>query len=413
MSDETYSNFILVYPSPCHRYSFMDHSQCFFDLRGEKSMKALIVATSYKPKNFAEELGSGKRYRLEYLELCEQLSACYMDYDPPWIHNHKLVRRLEERIHVDFFWAYEIAQKVKREKFDVVISMSERIAVPLCVLLDARVKHIPILLNTMSPRWLLAIKSLNLQSRWTHIVTYSQAEADALKTELSIGPDKISSILNYVDVDFFNPNDIALDTDMPPFIMSQGLAKRDYPTLIRAMHKLPHVTCHISAVSAWDKFKAGYEDMDMPSNVQLKSFNHPSIIKNVMAQSRFVVIPLQADTGTWCAGSTSVLQAQAMGKPVIVTHLPGIAEYVKDGETGYLVKGNDPDAMAEAIDRLWQDPARTAEMGRAARQWVSENFSLQNYLNQFAALVKMTVKVGSAQDKSSSAEIKTKPRLLT
>jgi glycosyltransferase involved in cell wall biosynthesis len=372
-------------------------------------MKVLIVATSYKPKNFVEELKAGQRYRVEYLELSDQLSASCMDYDPPSMHPHKLIRTLEERMHIDFFWAHEIARKVKQEKFDIVLSMSERVAVPLGVMLDSQVKHIAILLNTMDPKWLSAIKLLNIPRRWSHIITYSRAEADALKTELSIGPDKISSILNYVDMDFFNPNGIAVDDEAPPFIMSQGLAKRDYPTLIRAMQKLPHVTCQISAVSAWDKFKAGYEGMDIPSNVQLKSFNHPKLIKEVTVQSRFVVIPLRVDTGMWCAGSTSVLQAQALGKPVIVTHLPGIAEYVKNGETGYVVKGNDPDAMAEAINRLWKDPQGAAEMGKNAQQWMRENFSLQNYVDQFAALVKRTVDVGNARNKPSSLEIKTNP----
>ena len=77
-----------------------------------------------------------------------------------------------------------------------------------------------------------------------------------------------------------------------------------------------------------------------------------------------------------------------MGKPVVVTHLPGVAEYIKDGETGLLVRGNDPDAMASAIDKLWQDPARTAEMGIATQQWVPENFSLENWLDQFSSLIK-------------------------
>jgi glycosyltransferase involved in cell wall biosynthesis len=157
------------------------------------------------------------------------------------------------------------------------------------------------------------------------------------------------------------------------------------------MQKLPHVDCHISAVSAWDNFKAGYEGMRLPSNVHLKSYNHPFVIRNMFEKCRFVVIPLQANTGMWCAGSTSVLQAQAMGKPVIVTCLPGIAEYVIDGETGYLVKGNDTDAMANAIDRLWQNPKMTVEMGRAAQKWVREQFSLDHWVNQFAALVKRTM----------------------
>lgn len=353
-------------------------------------MKALIVATSYKPRNFSEELIAGQRYRLEYLVLSEQLPALYMDYDTPWMHGSKALRSLEERFHVDFFWARQIARKVREEKIDVVLSMSERIAVPLGIMLDPGVKHNVILLNAMAPKWISAIRHLQLQKRWTHIITYSRAETEALQSQLQIGPEKISTIMNYVDVGFFNPVGVDVDEDERPFVMSQGLAKRDYPTLIRAMRKLPHITCQISAVSAWDKFKAGYEGMHIPANVQLKSLNHPSIIKNVMARSRFAVIPLRPDTGMWCAGSTTIMQAQAMGKPVVATYLPGIADYIRDGETGYLVKGNDPDALAEAIGRLWDDPQRAAEMGESARQWVCENFSLENWVENFGALLKGT-----------------------
>ena len=375
-------------------------------------MKALIVATSRKPKNFVQELEAGERYRIEYLELTEKLPAQYLDYDPPGMHTHELIRKLEERVHADFFWAWQIARKVKREKFDVVLSMSERIAVPLGVMLDPGVKHVVILLNTMEPKWLMAIRMLKLQHRWTHIIVYSRAEAEALQAELTIGPEKISGIMNHVDLGFFNTDSIVVDANQPPFFMSQGLAKRDYPTLIHAMEKLPHVTCKISAVSAWDKFKAGYEGMDIPPNVHLESFNHPFLIKQVTAQSRFVVIPLRPDTGMWTAGSTSVMQAQAMGKPVVVTRLPGIAEYVKDGETGFLVKGNDPGALAESIDRLWMNPQRTAEMGKNAKQWMEENFSLQTYVEGFSALIRKIVEA-ETQGVTSTTEIKTTPRVLT
>jgi hypothetical protein len=127
------------------------------------------------------------------------------------------------------------------------------------------------------------------------MITCSKVEAEALQAHLAIGPEKISHILNSVDLDFFTPNGIVANPEEAPFIMSQGLSKRDYPTLIRAMQKLPDVTCHISAVSAWDKFKAGYEGMDIPPNVQLKSFNHPSIIK--ISWPVVCGDPLRPDTG--------------------------------------------------------------------------------------------------------------------
>lgn len=350
-------------------------------------MKTLIVATSAKPPNWEKELRAGKRYRLEYLDLSQHLFASYVDYDPPWMHEHQFIRRIEEKLHLDFFWAREIAKMVEERGYEMVISMSERAAVPLGHTLNGRVKHVAILINALSRKWLLTIKTLKTHKKWHKIVTYSHAEAEALRDELHLRPGKIRAILNYVDTDFFKPPEELPSRQNGAFIMSQGLAKRDYPTLIRAMRQLPHVECHISAVSAWDKFEAGYEGLEIPDNVLLKSYDHPSVIRDIFAKCRFVVIPLRPDVGMWCSGSTSVLQAQAMGKPVIATYLPGISEYIKDKETGFLVEGNNPEALAKAIDYLWQNPEEAEAMGQRGQAWVHENFSLEKWVSNVSNLV--------------------------
>lgn len=350
-------------------------------------MKTLIVATSAKPPNWEKEIRSAQRYRLEYLDLCEHLSASYMDYDPPWMHKHNLIRRIEEKLHLDFFWAREIARIVEKQGYETVVSMSERIAVPLGHMLSSRVKHVAVLINTVSPKWLFALKTLKTHQRWHKIVTYSHAEAEALQRELHLESEKIHVIFSYVDADFFKPTEESNLEQGGPFIMSQGLAWRDYPTLIQAMRELPHVDCHISAKSAWDDFKAGYEGLEIPDNVLLKSYDHPSVIREILSKCRFVVIPLRPKASMWCSGSSSVLQTQAMGKPIIVTYLPGISEYVKDGETGFLVEGNNPTALAETIDYLWQNPERAEAMGQRGQAWVRENFSLESWVNKMTSLL--------------------------
>lgn len=350
-------------------------------------MKVLIVATSVKPVNFDRELQSGMRYRLEYLELADRLSASYVDYDPPGIHGNRFLRTLEERLRIDFYWAREIARKVEGEGYTVVLCMSERAAIPLGHVLDKKVKQVAVLINAFSVKWRTMLKTLKTYNRWDKIVVYSQAEAEALQREYQIDPGKIEVILNYVDTDFFSPPGSNGSSKAGNFILSQGLAKRDYPTLISAMRKLPHVDCYINATSAWDKHKAGYENIELPSNVHIKTFDHPSSIRDSMAESRFVVIPIYPNIGQWCTGSTSVMQAQSMAKPVIVTYLPGIAEYIQDGETGLLVEGANVAALADAIDKLWSDPQLAQSMGRRGQAWMKENFSLANWVDKMSSLL--------------------------
>ena len=62
----------------------------------------------------------------------------------------------------------------------------------------------------------------------------------------------------------------------------------------------------------------------------------------------------------------SMLEAMLSGRPVIVSDVGGIAEWVDDGRTGYLMPRPDVDALANALERCWNDRDRLEQMGRAA-----------------------------------------------
>jgi glycosyltransferase involved in cell wall biosynthesis len=64
----------------------------------------------------------------------------------------------------------------------------------------------------------------------------------------------------------------------------------------------------------------------------------------------------------------SVLEAFAAGLPVVSTPTGGIAELVREGETGVVVDPNDPPAMAGAIERLLGDPQQARSMARRAHR---------------------------------------------
>jgi glycosyltransferase involved in cell wall biosynthesis len=60
--------------------------------------------------------------------------------------------------------------------------------------------------------------------------------------------------------------------------------------------------------------------------------------------------------------------AYSFGRPVIATTVGGLAEDVKDGQTGYLVPPESPVDLAAAMVRLLEDPERLARMGNEARR---------------------------------------------
>lgn len=71
----------------------------------------------------------------------------------------------------------------------------------------------------------------------------------------------------------------------------------------------------------------------------------------------------------------ALLEAMACGLPVIGTRVPGIRELLHDGETGFLADP-EPESLREAVRRVAADPERAAQIGRRARDYVVERFSL-------------------------------------
>jgi len=70
----------------------------------------------------------------------------------------------------------------------------------------------------------------------------------------------------------------------------------------------------------------------------------------------------------------SVLEAQAAGLPVVTTRATGAVDSILDGVTGILVPPGDPKALADALQRLLEDPELAARMGRAGRERVVRDF---------------------------------------
>ena len=80
----------------------------------------------------------------------------------------------------------------------------------------------------------------------------------------------------------------------------------------------------------------------------------------------------------------SNLEAAACGTPVIAANSPGIRESVIDGETGFLVPPDDPEAMAAAMRGLVQSPDLVNVLGAAGRRF-AQTFTWDRSANETLA----------------------------
>ena len=90
------------------------------------------------------------------------------------------------------------------------------------------------------------------------------------------------------------------------------------------------------------------------------------------------ILPLLAASvspSTTEAFGRPAVEAMSCGVPAIVAATDGLKETVIDGETGFHLAARNPEALADAMDKILCDPHRAREMGRRGRERVIANFS--------------------------------------
>jgi glycosyltransferase involved in cell wall biosynthesis len=93
-------------------------------------------------------------------------------------------------------------------------------------------------------------------------------------------------------------------------------------------------------------------------------------------------------------GNARVLaEAAAAAKPAVATDVSGTRDTVMDGETGYIVPVGQPEALAQGVLRLLDDPSRAVEMGRRAREHILALYDEQRLLAGFSDLWETTAKL--------------------
>ncbi|MGA2775317.1 MAG: glycosyltransferase family 4 protein [Candidatus Omnitrophota bacterium] len=91
-------------------------------------------------------------------------------------------------------------------------------------------------------------------------------------------------------------------------------------------------------------------------------------------------------TSLWEGFPITVLEAMASGKAVVVTHTGGIAELIKDGENGFLVRPKETEKMVEKIIRLVNNADLRRIMGEEARLSVTGSFSFSAMITAHQSL---------------------------
>jgi glycosyltransferase involved in cell wall biosynthesis len=114
----------------------------------------------------------------------------------------------------------------------------------------------------------------------------------------------------------------------------------------------------------------------------LEYLGHVEDMPQQLAATDIFVLPSTFGEGV----PRAVLEAASCGVPVIATDVAGSREVVRDGETGFLVPVNDPEALADRIESLIMDASLRRRFGEAGRSLMVDQFDRAAVLRQMLAV---------------------------
>jgi glycosyltransferase involved in cell wall biosynthesis len=230
------------------------------------------------------------------------------------------------------------------------------------------------------------------------IVCISQAVADVVRP-LAPDPSQVRVIHNGIDADAFaaaaRGGSIRTEFRWPPSAFVAAMIAQFVPwkrhhdfldALARAVRSAPG----LRGIVAGDDLFGDHPDLgrqlreaayDLGLSDRVVFTGRRSDVPDLIAASNVVVIASEAEPFGRVA-----LEAMAFGKPVVGTSAGGLPEVVGHEETGLLVPPRRPDAIAEALLRLVQDPALAERLGRCGHARVRERFALAEAVRRTEAL---------------------------
>lgn len=204
-------------------------------------------------------------------------------------------------------------------------------------------------------------------------------------------PERISTIPNGVDLDSFRPQAWpSLSADEPLRLLFVGRLTRQkgvdvlLTALSRLRQELPFRLRIVGTGEEDGRLRAQATQVGIESVVEFAG-SRSDIIREysgcelLVLPSRFEGMP------------NVVLEAMACARPVLSTTIGGSADLVTDGSDGWLVRVDDPDALAQAIVRVGTLRAQLAEYGLRARRTVESRYASSRvasmYVREYEQLV--------------------------
>jgi glycosyltransferase involved in cell wall biosynthesis len=260
---------------------------------------------------------------------------------------------------------------------DVVLSDGEHVGIPLALAMRAKryaTPHLVIGHHLGNPRKAPIFRWAKAQRKMDRVLVHSPNQIELLHRQLGFSLQQLHLIPYGVDTDFWSPGPRVENTDL---VLTAGREHRDYQTLVDAVAGQARLFVADSSPFSPQAHRRGPQAW--PEWVERRAL---SLIELREYYDRAAVVVVPVVPTAYPFGITTLLEAMAMAKPVVVSDTEGLRGIVEHDRTGLVVPPGDHTALWRAVRQLLQDADARRDLGQAARAAVLRRFQLDLFVDE-------------------------------
>ena len=200
----------------------------------------------------------------------------------------------------------------------------------------------------------------------------------------------IEVVNNFIEMEKFKPN---YDNKDYIVCVSRLSEEKGIMTLLAAMRKLPKVKLKLIGDGPDRQKVENYIRSKKLTNVKYLGPKYDQKLFDLIANAKFFIIPSQ-----WYENYPMlVIEAMALGKPVLASQLGGLEEMVIEGHNGWFFRPGSIRDLRSKIEAHWQGED-LVELGKAGRKMVEQKNSSETYYKELMAIYNKLKKSKSKVD---------------
>lgn len=372
------------------------HQIAFFSMQNDKNIK------TNEKEYLVDEIDLNVGSKLKAIDVIysrknkKEMLKAIKDFQPDIIHLNNFQRQLSE----------SIVEAAKEKNIPVVFTAHDLQAIcPSITMLDNNKnicelckngKYLNCIKKKCVKNSLLKSILASIEGKFYRVKKVYNKEIDWIVTpsefykqkmiEDGIGEKHITAIHNFIELDKYN---LEIQDDGYGLYIGRLSKEKGIFNLIEAFSNIKNQRLYIVGEGPERKrIESIITEKGLNDKIILVGYINQEEVKEYLRKARFVVVP-----SIWYENCPySVMEALAIGKPVIGADIAGIPELVKDKVNGFLYKYDSILDLKSKMEIMYENPELAKKYGKKGKEIAVENYDKEKYYNKIIEIYKKLLK---------------------